>query len=154
MRYIIERHGGSITAEAERNAIMSKSAMTITNATVKATAQKYNALRASDVMKIDKGRVEATTFGEETYAIHMEPMDDGNNGRMEIGGGVELYVNGYNGISVGEGATIEDARIVIDSEACSIDMPVKFADGYDIARALGGDSKENEIGRASCRERV
>ena len=133
--------GGSITAEAERNAIMSKSAMTITNATVKATAQKYNALRASDVMKIDKGRVEATTFGEETYAIHMEPMDDGNNGRMEIGGGVELYVNGYNGISVGEGATIEDARIVIDSEACSIDMPVKFADGYDIA--LGGDSKEN-----------
>ena len=135
--------GGSITAEAERNAIMSKSAMTITNATVKATAQKYNALRASDVMKIDKGKVEATTFGEETYAIHMEPMDDGNNGRMEIGGGVELYVNGYNGISVGEGATIEDARIVIDSEACSIDMPVKFADGYDIARALGGDSKEN-----------
>lgn len=135
--------GGSITAEAERNAIMSKSAMTITNATVKATAQKYNALRASDVMKIDKGRVEATTFGEETYAIHMEPMDDGNNGRMEIGGGVELYVNDYNGISVGEGATIEDARIVIDSEACSIDMPVKFADGYDIARALGGDSKEN-----------
>ena len=135
--------GGSITAEAERNAIMSKSAMTITNATVKATAQKYTALRASDVMKIDKGRVEATTFGEETYAIHMEPMDDGNNGRMEIGGGVELYVNGYNGISVGEGATIEDARIVIDSEACSIDMPVKFADGYDIARALGGDSKEN-----------
>ena len=135
--------GGSITAEAERNAIMSKSAMTITNATVKATAQKYNALRASDVMKIDKGRVEATTFGEETYAIHMEPMDDGNNGRMEIGGGVELYVNGYNGISVGEGATIEDARIVIDSEDCSIDMPVKFADGYDIARALGGDSKEN-----------
>lgn len=135
--------GGSITAEAERNAIMSKSAMTITNATVKATAQKYNALRASDVMKIDKGRVEATTFGEETYAIHMEPMDDGNNGRMEIGGGVELYVKGYNGISVGEGATIEDARIVIDSEACSIDMPVKFADGYDIARALGGDSKEN-----------
>ena len=135
--------GGSITAEAERNAIMSKSAMTITNATVKATAQKYNALRASDVMKIDKGRVEATTFGEETYTIHMEPMDDGNNGRMEIGGGVELYVNGYNGISVGEGATIEDARIVIDSEACSIDMPVKFADGYDIARALGGDSKEN-----------
>lgn len=135
--------GGSITAEAERNAIMSKSAMTITNATVKATAQKYNALRASDVMKIDKGRVEATTFGEETYAIHMEPMDDGNNGRMEIGGGVELYVNGYNGISVGEGVTIEDARIVIDSEACSIDMPVKFADGYDIARALGGDSKEN-----------
>lgn len=135
--------GGSITAEAERNAIMSKSAMTITNATVKATAQKYNALRASDVMKIDKGRVEATTFDEETYAIHMEPMDDGNNGRMEIGGGVELYVNGYNGISVGEGATIEDARIVIDSEACSIDMPVKFADGYDIARALGGDSKEN-----------
>lgn len=135
--------GGSITAEAERNAIMSKSAMTITNATVKATAQKYNALRASDVMKIDKGRVEATTFGEETYAIHMEPMDDGNNGRMEIGGGVELYVNGYNGTSVGEGATIEDARIVIDSEACSIDMPVKFADGYDIARALGGDSKEN-----------
>lgn len=135
--------GGSITAEAERNAIMSKSAMTITNATIKATAQKYNALRASDVMKIDKGRVEATTFGEETYAIHMEPMDDGNNGRMEIGGGVELYVNGYNGISVGEGATIEDARIVIDSEACSIDMPVKFADGYDIARALGGDSKEN-----------
>lgn len=135
--------GGSITAEAERNAIMSKSAMTITNATVKATAQKYNALRASDVMKIDKGRMEATTFGEETYAIHMEPMDDGNNGRMEIGGGVELYVNGYNGISVGEGATIEDARIVIDSEACSIDMPVKFADGYDIARALGGDSKEN-----------
>ena len=72
--------GGSITAEAERNAIMSKSAMTITNATVKATAQKYNALRASDVMKIDKGRVEATTFGEETYAIHREPMDDGNNG--------------------------------------------------------------------------
>lgn len=135
--------GGSITAEAERNAIMSKSAMTITNATVKATAQKYNALRASDVMKIDKGRVEATTFGEETYAIHMEPMDDGNNGRMEIGGGVELYVKGYNGISVGEGATIEDARIVIDSDDRSIDMPVKFADGYDIARALGGDSKEN-----------
>lgn len=134
--------GGSITAEAENSAIMSRSAMTITNATVKATAQKYNALRASDVMKIDGGRVEATTvrYDEKPYAIH---MDDGNNGRMEIGGGVELYVNGYNGISVGEGATIEDARIVIDSEACSIDMPVKFADGYDIARALGGDSKEN-----------
>ena len=136
--------GGSITAEAEDNAILSRSAMTITNATVKATAQHINALRASDVMKIDGGRVEATTFGDEEYAIHMQPIDDeDNNGRMEIGGGVELYVNGYNGISVGEGATIEDARIVIDSEACSIDMPVKFADGYDIARALGGDSKEN-----------
>ena len=48
--------GGSITAEAENSAIMSRSAMTITNATVKATAQKYNALRASDVMKIDGGR--------------------------------------------------------------------------------------------------
>ena len=139
--------GGSITAEAEYNAIISRSAMTITNATVKATAQKYNALRASDVMKIDGGWVEATTVlhdDAEPYAIHMQPMDDGsNNGRMEIGGGVELYVKGVNGISVGEGATIEDAHIVIDSEDCSIDMPVKFADGYDIARALGGDSKEN-----------
>lgn len=137
--------GGSITAEAENSAIMSRSAMTITNATVKATAQKYNALRASDVMKIDGGRVEATTvlYDEETYAIHMEPMDDGNNGRMEIGGGVELYVKGFSGIAVGEGATIEDAHIVIDSEDCSIDMPVKFADGYDIALALGGDSMEN-----------
>lgn len=137
--------GGSITAEAEGNAIMSRSAMTITNATVKATAQKYNALRASDVMKIDGGRVEATTvlYDEETYAIHMQPMDDGNNGRMEIGGGVELYVKGYNGIYVGDEATIEDAHIVIDSEDCSIDMPVKFADGYDIALALGGDSMEN-----------
>ena len=138
--------GGSITAEAEYNAIISRSAMTITNATVKATAQHYNALRASDVMKIDGGRVEATTvlYDKETYAIHMQPMDDGsNNGRMEIGGGVELYVKGYNGISVGEGATIADAHIVIDSEDCSIDMPVKFADGYDIALALGGDSMEN-----------
>ena len=136
--------GGSITAEAEYNAIISNSAMTITNATVKATAQKYNALRASDVMKIDGGRVEATTFGEEEYAIHMEPMADGsNNGRMEIGGGVELYVKGYNGISVGEEATIADAHIVIDSDDCSIDMPVKFAEGYDIALALGGDSKES-----------
>ena len=139
--------GGSITAEAEYNAIISNSAMTITNATVKATAQKYNALRASDVMKIDGGWVKATTVlhdDAEPYAIHMQPMDDGsNNGRMEIGGGVELYVKGVNGISVGEGATIEDAHIVIDSEDCSIDMPVKFADGYDIARALGGDSKEN-----------
>ena len=134
--------GGSITAEAGRNAILSRSAMTITNATVKATAQKYNALRASDVMKIDGGRVEATTFGENTYAIHMQPMSDGsNNGRMEIGGGVELYVKGFSGIFIGEGATIEDAHIVIDSEDWSIDMPVKFADGYDIARALGGDSK-------------
>lgn len=125
-------------------ALYSGGKMTLTNATVKATAQTYNALRASDVMKIDGGRVEATTFGEEEYAIHMEPMADGSNdGRMEIGGGVELYVKGYNGISVGEGATIEDAHIVIDSEDCSIDMPVKFADGYDIARALGGDSKEN-----------
>lgn len=123
-------------------ALYSGGKMTLTNATVKATAQTYNALRASDVMKIDGGRVEATTFGEEEYAIHMEPMADGsNNGRMEIGGGVELYVKGYNGISVGEEATIEDAHIVIDSEDCSIDMPVKFADGYDIARALGGDSK-------------
>ena len=138
--------GGSITAEAEGNAIMSRSAMTITNATVKATAQTYNALRASDVMKIDGGRVEATTvlYDEETYAIHMEPMADGsNNGRMEIGGGVELYVKGYSGIYVGEGATIEDAHIVINSEDCSIDMPVKFAEGYDIALALGGDSMEN-----------
>lgn len=139
--------GGSITAEAEYNAIISNSAMTITNATVKATAQKYNALRASDVMKIDGGWVKATTVlhdDAEPYAIHMQPMDDGsNNGRMEIGGGVELYVKGVNGISVGEGATIEDAHIVIDSEDCSIDMPVKFADGYDIARALGGDSMEN-----------
>ena len=141
--------GGSITAEAENNAILSRSAMTITNATVKATAQKYNALRASDVMKIDKGRVEATTTtvlydDVEPYAIHMEPMGDGsNNGRMEIGGGVELYVKGYKGISVGDGATIADAHIVIDSDDWSIDMPVKFADGYDIARALGGDSKEN-----------
>ena len=140
---------GSITAEAEYNAIISNSAMTITNATVKATAQKYNALRASDVMKIDGGRVEATTTtvlydDAEPYAIHMQPMGDGSNdGRMEIGGGVELYVKGYKGISVGKGATIEDAHIVIDSEDCSIDMPVKFADGYDIARALGGDSKEN-----------
>ena len=125
-------------------ALYSGGKMTLTNATVKATAQTYNALRASDVMKIDGGRVEATTFGEEEYAIHMEPMADGSNdGRMEIGGGVELYVKGYNGISVGEGATIEDAHIVIDSEDCSIDMPVKFADGYDIALALGGDSMEN-----------
>ena len=138
--------GGSITAEAEYNAIISNSAMTIANATVKATAQRYNALRASDVMKIDGGRVEATTvlYEDETYAIHMQPMDDGsNNGRMEIGGGVELYVKGYNGISVGDEATIKDAHIVIDSEAWSIDMPVKFAEGYDIARALGGDSMES-----------
>ena len=139
--------GGSITAEAEDNAIMSRSAMTITNATIKATAQHYNALRASDVMKIDGGWVKATTVlhdDAEPYAIHMQPMDDGsNNGRMEIGGGVELYVKGVNGISVGEGATIEDAHIVIDSEDCSIDMPVKFADGYDIALALGSESMEN-----------
>ncbi len=137
--------GGSITAEAEDNAIMSRSAMTITHATVKATAQNYNALRASDVMKIDGGRVEATTvlYDEETYAIHMQPIDDGNNGRMEIGGGVELYVKGYSGIYVGDEATIEDAHIVIDSDDWSIDMPVKFADGYDIALALGGDSMEN-----------
>ena len=138
--------GGSITAEAENRAIMSRSAMTITNATVKATAQKYNALRASDVMKIDGGRVEATTvrYDEKPYAIHMEPLNDGsNNGRMEIGGGVELYVKGYKGISVGEGATIEDAHIVIDSDDRSINMPVKFAEGYDIALALGGDSMES-----------
>lgn len=138
--------GGSITAEAEGNAIMSRSAMTITNATVKATAQTYNALRASDVMKIDGGRVEATTvlYDEETYAIHMEPMADGsNNGRMEIGGGVELYVKGFSGIAVGEEATIEDAHIVIDSDDWSIDMPVKFAEGYDLALALGGDSMES-----------
>ena len=138
--------GGNITAEAERNAIISERAMTITNATIKATAQNYNALRASDVMKIDGGRVEATTvrYDKETYAIHMQPIDDeDNNGRMEIGGGVELYVKGYSGIYVGEGATIEDAHIVINSEDCSIDMPVKFAEGYDIALALGGDSMEN-----------
>ena len=137
---------GSITAEAEGNAIMSRSAMTITHATVKATAQTYNALRASDVMKIDGGRVEATTvrYDEKTYAIHMQPMDDGSNdGRMEIGGGVELYVKGYSGIYVGEEATIADAHIVIDSDDWSIDMPVKFAEGYDIALALGGDSKES-----------
>ena len=138
--------GGSITAEAEYNAIISRSAMTITNATVKATAQHYNALRASDVMKIDGGRVEATTvlYDKETYAIHMQPMDDGsNNGRMEIGGGVELYAKGFSGIFVGEGATIADAHIVIDSDDWSIDMPVKFAEGYDIALALGGDSMES-----------
>ena len=138
--------GGSITAEAERNAIISERAMTITNATVKATAQKYNALRASDVMKIDGGRVEATTvlYDEETYAIHMQPLDDGSNdGRMEIGGGVELYVKGFSGIAVGDEATIADAHIVIDSEDWSIDMPVKFAEGCDIALALGGDSMEN-----------
>ena len=138
--------GGNITAEAERNAIISERAMTITNATIKATAQNYNALRASDVMKIDGGRVEATTvlYDEETYAIHMEPMADGsNNGRMEIGGGVELYVKGFSGIAVGDEATIADAHIVIDSEDWSIDMPVKFAEGCDIALALGGDSMEN-----------
>lgn len=138
--------GGSITAEAEGNAIISERAMTITNATVKATAQTYNALRASDVMKIDGGRVEATTvlYDEETYAIHMEPMADGsNNGRMEIGGGVELYVKGFSGIYVGDEATIADAHIVIDSDDWSIDMPVKFAEGYDIALALGGDSMES-----------
>lgn len=136
--------GGSITAEAEDNAIISRSAMTITNATVKATAQHINALRASDVMKIDGGRVEATTFGDEEYAIHMQPMDDGsNNGRMEIGGGVELYAKGFSGIFVGEEATIADAHIVIDSDDWSIDMPVKFAEGYDIALALGGDSMES-----------
>ena len=136
--------GGSITAEAEDNAIISNSAMTITNATVKATAQHINALRASDVMKIDGGRVEATTFGDEEYAIHMQPIDDeDNNGRMEIGGGVELYVKGFSGIFVGEEATIADAHIVIDSDEWSIDMPVKFAEGCDIALALGGDSMEN-----------
>ena len=138
--------GGSITADAEYNAIISNSAMTITNATVKATAQKYNALRASDVMKIDGGKVEATTvlYDDETYAIHMQPMDDGSNdGRMEIGGGVELYVKGFSGINVGDEATIADAHIVIDSEDWSIDMPVKFAEGYDIALALGGDSMES-----------
>lgn len=126
------------------SALYSGGKMTLTNATVKATAQTYNALRASDVMKIDGGRVEATTFGEEEYAIHMQPIDDeDNNGRMEIGGGVELYVKGYSGISVGDEATIEDAHIVIDSDDWSIDMPVKFAEGYDIARALGGDSMES-----------
>ena len=126
------------------SALYSEGKMTLTNATVKATAQTYNALRASDVMKIDGGRVEATTSGEEEYAIHMQPMADGsNNGRMEIGGGVELYVKGYNGIYVGDEATIEDAHIVIDSDDCSIDMPVKFAEGYDIALALGGDSMES-----------
>lgn len=136
--------GGSITADAEYNAIISERAMTITNATVKATAQYFNALRASDVMKIDGGRVEATTSGDEEYAIHMQPIDDeDNNGRMEIGGGVELYVKGFSGISVGEEATIADAHIVIDSVDWSIDMPVKFAEGYDIARALGGDSMES-----------
>lgn len=138
--------GGSITADAEYNAIISNSAMTITNATVKATAQRYNALRASDVMKIDGGKVEATTVlnDDKTYAIHMQPLDDGsNNGRMEIGGGVELYAKGFSGISVGEGATIADAHIVIDSDDWSIDMPVKFAEGYDIALALGGDSMES-----------
>ena len=138
--------GGSITADAEYNAIISNSAMTITNATVKATAQRYNALRASDVMKIDGGKVEATTvlYDDETYAIHMQPMDDGSNdGRMEIGGGVELYVKGFSGINVGDEATIADAHIVIDSEDWSIDMPVKFAEGYDIALALGGDSMES-----------
>lgn len=126
------------------SALYSGGKMTLTNATVKATAQTYNALRASDVMKIDGGRVEATTLGEEEYAIHMQPMADGsNNGRMEIGGGVELYVKGYSGIYVGEEATIADAHIVIDSDDWSIDMPVKFAEGYDIALALGGDSMEN-----------
>ena len=138
--------GGSITAEAENNAIISNSAMTITNATVKATAQRYDALRASDVMKINGGRVEATTvlYDEETYAIHMQPLDDGSNdGRMEIGGGVELYVKGFSGIAVGDEATIADAHIVIDSEDWSIDMPVKFAEGCDIALALGGDSMES-----------
>lgn len=126
------------------SALYSGGKMTLTNATVKATAQTYNALRASDVMKIDGGRVEATTSGEEEYAIHMEPMKDGSNdGRMEIGGGVELYVKGYNGIYVGDEATIEDAHIVIDSDDWSIDMPVKFAEGYDIALALGGDSMES-----------
>ena len=125
-------------------ALYSGGKMTLTNATVKATAQTSNALRASDVMKIDGGRVEATTFGEEEYAIHMQPIDDeDNNGRMEIGGGVELYVKGYSGISVGDEATIEDAHIVIDSDDWSIDMPVKFAEGYDIALALGGDSMES-----------
>ena len=122
-------------------ALYSGGKMTLTNATVKATAQTSNALRASDVMKIDGGKVEATTLGEEEYAIHMQPIDDeDNNGRMEIGGGAELYVKGYNGISVGDEATIADAHIVIDSVDWSIDMPVKFAEGYDIARALGGDS--------------
>ena len=125
-------------------ALYSGGKMTLTNATVKATAQTSNALRASDVMKIDGGRVEATTFGEEEYAIHMQPIDDeDNNGRMEIGGGVELYVKGYSGISVGDEATIEDAHIVIDSDDWSIDMPVKFAEGYDIALTLGGDSMES-----------
>ena len=62
---------------------------------------------------------------------------------MEIGGGVELYVKGFSGIAVGDEATIADAHIVIDSEDWSIDMPVKFAEGCDIARALGGDSMES-----------
>ena len=143
---VMKINGGSITADAGDNAIISYSAMTITNATVKAIAQRHNALRASDVMKINGGRVEATTvlYDEETYAIHMQPLDDGsNNGRMEIGGGVELYVKGFSGIAVGDEATIADAHIVIDSEDWSIDMPVKFAEGCDIALALGGDSMEN-----------
>ena len=143
---VMKINGGSITADAGDNAIISYSAMTITNATVKATAQRHNALRASDVMKINGGRVEATTvlYDEETYAIHMQPLDDGSNdGRMEIGGGVELYVKGFSGIAVGDEATIADAHIVIDSEDWSIDMPVKFAEGCDIALALGGDSMEN-----------
>ena len=143
---VMKIDGGSITADAGDNAIISYSAMTITNATVKATAQRHNALRASDVMKINGGRVEATTvlYDEETYAIHMQPLDDGSNdGRMEIGGGVELYVKGFSGIAVGDEATIADAHIVIDSEDWSIDMPVKFAEGCDIALALGGDSMES-----------
>ena len=143
---VMKINGGSITADAGDNAIISYSAMTITNATVKATAQRHNALRASDVMKINGGRVEATTvlYDEETYAIHMQPLDDGSNdGRMEIGGGVELYVKGFSGIAVGDEATIADAHIVIDSDDWSIDMPVKFAEGCDIALALGGDSMES-----------
>ena len=45
-------------------------------------------------MKIDGGRVEATTvrYDDNLYAIH---MDDGNDGRMEIGGGDRtFYVKG------------------------------------------------------------
>lgn len=140
----------TVEATGEFYALLSNNGMTLTNCDVTAKADDYVALFTGGAMVIDGGSVKAYSYndaGVDAYAIQINPYYDWSadeyvgEGTLEIGGGAEVYVEGYQGIMASNKTTIEDAHIIINSEAWSIDMPVRFADGYDIARAIGGATK-------------
>ena len=147
-------NGGKLVASgtAAYYAFRSGNGMTIENCDLTATSDYGVALLTEGEMAISGGSVKvysSDAAGEESYAIqvsrHYESDDDDApmdaEGILKIGGGAEIYVEGCQGICISDKGIIEDAHIVINSEEWSIDMPVEFADGYDIARAIGGAAK-------------